>query len=93
MTRQELAYQNLIDILQRYGAGEFAPDVADLYLKERIVTLDARIGQCKFKHGGFLSLTLSNALLAPFKLARMLHVMLLEPWEHCGNYPKQHTRG
>lgn len=54
VTRQESAYQNLLDILQQYGAGEFAPDVADLYLKERIVTLDARIGQCKFKHGGFL---------------------------------------
>ena len=54
VTRQELAYQNLIDILQRYGAGDFAPDVADLYLKEKIVTLDARIGQCKFKHGGVL---------------------------------------
>ena len=52
--RQELAYQNLMDILQQYGAGEFASDVADLYLKEKIVTLDARIGQCKFKHGGFL---------------------------------------
>lgn len=54
VTRQGLAYQNLIDILQQYGAGEFAPDVADLYLKESIVTLDARIGQCKFRHGGFL---------------------------------------
>jgi len=54
VTRQELAYQNLIDILQRYGAGDFASDVADLYLKERIVTLDAQIGQCKFKHGGLL---------------------------------------
>ncbi len=54
MTRQELAYQNLIDILQMYGAGDFASDVADLYLKEKIVTLDARIGQCKFKQFGFL---------------------------------------
>ena len=54
VTRHELAYENLIEVLRRYGAGEFAPDVADLYLKERIVTLDARIGQCKFKHGGFL---------------------------------------
>ena len=54
VTRQGLAYQNLIDILQQYGAGEFASDVADLYLKERIVTLNARTGQCKFKHGAFL---------------------------------------
>ena len=54
VTRHEAAYQDLIDILRQYGAGDFAPDVADLYLKEHIVTLDARIGQCKFKHGGFL---------------------------------------
>jgi len=31
VTRQESAYQNLIDILQQYGAGDFASDVADLY--------------------------------------------------------------
>ena len=54
VTRQESAYQNLIDILQQNGAGEFAPDVAALYLKERIATLDVRIGKCQLKHGAFL---------------------------------------
>ena len=64
VTRQESAYQNLIDILQQYGAGDFAQDVADLYLKERIVTLDARIGQCKFKHGGVLESDVINRAIS-----------------------------
>jgi hypothetical protein len=54
VTRQESAYQNLIDTLKQYGAGDFAPEVANLYLKERIATLDVRMGKCQFKHGAFL---------------------------------------
>ena len=58
--REELAHKNLIDILQEYGAGEFAEDVADLYLKEKIAVLDVNIGKCQIKHGGFLEAAVIN---------------------------------
>lgn len=53
-TRQDNAYKSLVDTLAELGAGEHAERVADLYLKERIASLDPIMGQFKIKHGAFL---------------------------------------
>ena len=63
MQRVDNAHKNLIEVLTEYGAGDYAPQVADLYIKEKAVKLDANIGRYIFKHGAFLdSEGISNAV-------------------------------
>ena len=63
MQRADNAHKGLIDILTEHGAGEYAPQVADLYIKEKAVKLDANIGRYIFKHGAFLdSEVIGNAI-------------------------------
>lgn len=63
MKRADNAHNGLIEILTEHGAGEYAPQVADLYIKEKAVKLDANLGRYIFKHGAFLdSEVIGNAI-------------------------------
>ena len=63
MQRADNAHKNLIEVLTEYGAGEYAPQVADLYIFSGAVKLDANIGRYTFKHGAFLdSEVIENAI-------------------------------
>lgn len=63
MKRADNAHNGLIDILTEHGAGEYAPQVADLYIKEKVVKLEVNMGRYIFKHGAFLdSEVIENAI-------------------------------
>ncbi len=63
MQRADNAHKGLIEVLAEYGAGDYAPDVAELYIKEKVVKLDANMGRYTFKHGAFLdSEVIGNAI-------------------------------
>jgi hypothetical protein len=65
MQRADNAHKDLIEVLAEHGAGYYAPDVAELYIKEKLVKLDANIGRYIFKHGAFLdSEVINNAIKA-----------------------------
>ena len=63
MQRADNAHNWLIEVLAEHGAGDYAPDVAELYIKEKVVKLDANMGRYIFKHGAFLdSEVIGNAI-------------------------------
>ena len=63
MKRADNAHKGLIEVLTEHGAGDYAPDVAELYVKEKVVKLDANLGRYIFKHGAFLdSEVIGNAI-------------------------------
>ena len=63
MQRADNAHKNLIEVLTEYGAGEYAPQVAELYIKEKVVKLEVNMGRYVFKHGAFLdSQVIENAI-------------------------------
>ena len=63
MQRADNAHKNLIEVLTEYGAGEYAPQVAELYIKEKVVKLEVYMGRYVFKHGAFLdSQVIENAI-------------------------------
>lgn len=71
MLRVENAQNGLINTLAEHGAGEYAPQVAELYIKEKAVNLDANIGRYIFKHGAFLdSEVIDNAIKAVKKIEK-----------------------
>lgn len=53
-TRMYNAKEDLIGILREYGAGEYAPQVAALYIHLKAVKLDVNISKYKFHHGALL---------------------------------------
>jgi len=52
--RMDNAHQWLVDTLKQHGAGDYAEEVAQYYIKEKIVKRDVHVNSYKFLHGAFL---------------------------------------
>lgn len=72
MQRADNAHSGLLGILAEHGAGEYAHQVADLYIFAGAVKLDANIGRYIFKHGAFLDSEVINNAIDAVKNSRSL---------------------